>query len=93
MPNGGTLFLKTRRYDKDFVEIVFKDTGIGIKKEDLPKIFDPFFSRKEKGVGLGLSISAQIIETHRGEVSVESEPGKGTTFYVRLPIGGKEAKD
>jgi two-component system NtrC family sensor kinase len=86
MPDGGRLSLKTRRAGEESIEILFADTGTGIEKEDLHKIFDPFFSRKEKGVGLGLSISAQAIRAHGGEISVESRPGEGTTFSIRLPI-------
>jgi signal transduction histidine kinase len=74
--------------EKEFIEILFSDTGSGISNENLEKIFDPFFTTKETGhgVGLGLAISYGIIKEHGGTVSVESEVGKGTTFIVRLPI-------
>jgi len=68
------------------VEIWISDTGTGIRKEDITRIFDPFFSTKKKGTGLGLAITAKIIEAHGGEVFVESEEGKGTTFKVYLPF-------
>jgi len=69
------------------IEISFSDTGYGISQEDLNKIFDPFFTTKEpgKGTGLGLSVSQNIIKNHKGEILVESKPGIGTTFTVRLP--------
>ncbi|OGU58646.1 MAG: two-component sensor histidine kinase [Ignavibacteria bacterium RBG_13_36_8] len=71
-----------------FVEIKFADSGCGISKENLNKIFDPFFSTKgQKGTGLGLSVIWGIIDNHDGKISVESEVGIGTTFTVRLPIG------
>ena len=70
------------------VKIRITDTGIGIKKEDLEKIFDPFFTTKDpdKGTGLGLSVSLRIVESLGGEIKVESEEGRGTTFEVYLPV-------
>ncbi len=70
----------------DYVQIIVKDNGIGIKKEILDKIFDPFFTTKEKGSGLGLSTSYSIIKKHGGDIRVESSPGKGTAFYILLPV-------
>lgn len=67
------------------VKVVIEDNGHGIDKDILDKIFDPFFTTKAKGTGLGLSICKQIVTMHGGEISVESEPGKGTTISVRLP--------
>ena len=73
---------------QDLVEVRISDTGAGIKKENLGKIFDPFFTTKDvgKGTGLGLNISYKVIEKHHGEISAESEVGKGTTFVVKLPL-------
>lgn len=72
---------------KEFIEIKVKDTGCGISNEDLPKIFDPFFSTKgQKGNGLGLAVIWGIIDNHNGTIKVESEVGKGTTFIIRLPL-------
>jgi signal transduction histidine kinase len=73
------------------VQIRISDTGIGIKKEDLENIFDPFFTTKapDKGTGLGLSISLRIVESLGGEIKVESEEGKGTTFEVYFPVAQK----
>jgi signal transduction histidine kinase len=69
------------------VGIRISDTGIGIKKENLENVFDPFFTTKapDKGTGLGLSISLRIVESLGGEIKVESEVGKGTTFEVYFP--------
>ncbi len=72
---------------KDYIEIKVSDTGCGIKKEDLPRIFEPFFSTKgQKGTGLGLAVIWGIIDNHNGTINVESEEGKGTTFTIRLPL-------
>jgi two-component system NtrC family sensor kinase len=69
------------------VEIVISDTGCGIDPGDIGRIFDPFFSRKAagEGTGLGLSIAYGIITKYQGTISVESEPGKGSKFTIRLP--------
>jgi signal transduction histidine kinase len=69
-----------------YLRISVKDQGTGIKPEDLPNIFDPYFTTKEKGKGLGLSISYSIIKRHEGHIVVESEFGKGTTAYIYLPV-------
>ena len=90
--NGGTLTIKTDLNDR-MAEISFTDTGGGMSKEHLSKLFTPFFTTKEtgKGTGLGLAISYGIIQSHGGEIEAESEVGKGSTFRVRLPIeSGKE---
>jgi two-component system NtrC family sensor kinase len=92
-PKGGTLTIKTEARDGT-AEISFSDTGPGISKEHLSKLFDPFFTTKEtgKGTGLGLAISYGIIQSHSGEIKVESEEGKGATFRIRLPIETKGSK-
>lgn len=72
---------------REYIEIKVSDTGSGIRKEDLPKIFDPFFSTKgQKGNGLGLAVIWGIIDNHNGTINVESELGKRTTFIIRLPL-------
>lgn len=84
----GLIEISTRQVDPDWVEIKFRDTGCGIPQENLGKMFTPFFTTKGvgKGTGLGLSITYGIIKMHRGQISVESEPGIGTCFTIRLPI-------
>jgi signal transduction histidine kinase len=69
-----------------FMEISFQDTGKGIPEDMQARIFEPFFSTKEEGIGLGLPIAQRIVEEHRGEIRLESRPGKGTTFYLTLPL-------
>ena len=85
----GEVTVVTRRADdSEFIEIEFTDTGCGIPQENLEKIFDPFFTTKEvgRGTGLGLAVSFGIIAKHQGTIEVESNPGKGTTFILRLPL-------
>ncbi len=81
------LTVRTRRAadDPDTVELDFEDTGCGISAAAVDRIFDPFFTTKATGTGLGLSIAHQVITSHHGKLSVRSEPGRGTTFTVRLP--------
>ena len=69
-----------------FLEVRFRDTGVGIPAGDLKNLFIPFFTTKEKGTGLGLPISQRIIENHGGTIEVRSQPGEGATFTVLLPI-------
>ena len=87
MPGGGELSM-SGRFSKDgyWVELTIQDSGIGIPLEDLKKLFDPFFSTKEGGIGLGLSIAHRIIDQHHGKIEVESTPGKGTLFTISLPV-------
>ncbi len=85
MPGGGRLTIETGRVE-GFAEVHIIDTGVGIPKENLKKIFDPLFSTKPKGTGLGMSVCQGIVEKHRGALLVESEVGKGTKFTVRLPV-------
>jgi signal transduction histidine kinase len=68
------------------VVIGVSDTGKGILPEHQAKIFDPFFTTKAKGLGLGLSITYRIIKRHGGRIRLQSEPGKGTTFFIHLPL-------
>jgi two-component system NtrC family sensor kinase len=89
MNGNGELTLSTRHNrTKSCIEISVQDTGHGITEENMEKIFDPFFTTKETGhgVGLGLAISYGIIKDHNGNISVESEEGKGTTFTVSFPL-------
>ncbi len=87
MEHGGSLSVELSRDDNSpVIKIAVSDTGVGIKKEDLVHIFDPYFTTKQSGTGLGLAIVHKIIESHKGEVRVESERGKGTTVKVLLPV-------
>jgi two-component system, NtrC family, sensor kinase len=83
---SGKIFIKTD-YQDEIIHLVFKDTGSGIPKENVEKIFDPGFTTKGVGVGtgLGLSIAYQIIEDHGGSIQVESVVGKGTNISIQLP--------
>jgi PAS domain S-box-containing protein len=85
MENGGTLTVSTRKAE-DFVEISFKDTGVGIPQDNMDKMFSPFFTTKATGMGVGLAICKKIVESHDGTIHLENEVGKGTTFTVKLPI-------
>jgi len=86
MPEGGTLTIQSSKKDT-FIEVAIADTGVGIPKENLGKIFEPLFSTKRRGIGLGLAICRGIIEGHKGTINVASEGGGGTTFTIKLPIG------
>lgn len=94
MPSGGVLEIATRRIgagdfhpvDAPLMEVRFSDTGVGIPAEHLAKIFDPFFSTKEKGSGLGLAIVHSIVDLHGGSIDVESREGGGTLFRILLPL-------
>jgi two-component system NtrC family sensor kinase len=88
MPQGGNLWVTTRLAREDgTVRIVIRDDGCGIPPEILPQLFEPFLTTKEtgRGVGLGLAISRSILERHNGDIEVQSEVGRGTTFTVTLP--------
>jgi two-component system NtrC family sensor kinase len=89
MPRGGNLWLSTRSQGAKELSFEVKDDGSGISPEILERMFEPFLTTKEsgKGVGLGLAVSQNIIERHRGRIDVQSEVGKGTTFTVSLPLG------
>lgn len=76
----------TSKVEDGWVEIQVFDTGKGIPREKIKNIFDPFFTSKTSGPGLGLSFALKIIQGHRGTISVESEPGRGATFTIRLPL-------
>jgi two-component system, NtrC family, sensor kinase len=85
MPNGGKLTVST--YDEDgFVALCVRDTGMGIEPDAISQLFDPFYTTKASGTGLGLAVSYGIIQSHEGRIEVQSEPGKGTEFIVQLPV-------
>jgi PAS domain S-box-containing protein len=87
METGGRLFINAYSEEKEIV-VRFFDTGIGIPAENLDNIFDPFFTSKKDGVGLGLSLARQIIGIHNGRIEARSTPDQGTEITVRLPIQG-----
>jgi len=105
MPQGGELIIKTKNVHLDeeytqkypvlkpekYVKISITDTGIGMTKDVTDHIFEPFFTTKESGVGTGLGLATVygIIKNHQGHITVESEPGKGTTFTMYLPVSEK----
>lgn len=84
MPNGGGLILRSFEED-NFVGLTIADTGIGIPPEMLASVFDPFYTTKADGTGLGLAVSYSIIEGHGGQFEVSSVLNEGTTFTLRLP--------
>ncbi len=91
MPDGGRLEIKTAisRDDSNgtkLIEISFRDTGCGISKDAIDKVFNPFFTTKSEGTGLGLAIAHKIIENHNGTIKIESQEGKGSIFSVYIPI-------
>ena len=85
MPDGGTLRLGCRDASRTRVELFVEDTGVGIPPENLPRIFDLYFTTKEKGSGIGLSMVFRIVQLHDGEVEVQSTPGRGTRFGLMFP--------
>jgi signal transduction histidine kinase len=85
MPSGGTLALRGRSVEDQQVQIDVVDTGIGIKPEHLGRVFDLYFTTREQGSGLGLSMVYRTVQLHDGTIEVESSPGHGATFRVRLP--------
>jgi len=94
MKGGGSIVISTRisarnndELIKECVQVEIRDTGVGIPEENLEHIFDPFFTSKDEGSGLGLAVSHQIVQEHGGFLTVESTVGKGTTFFVHVPVG------
>jgi two-component system NtrC family sensor kinase len=85
MSGGGTLTIRSR-VQNGSLAIDFEDTGIGIDKENLERIFEPFYSTKEDGTGLGLAVSYSIIRKLNGSLIAESEPSKGSRFVISLPL-------
>jgi signal transduction histidine kinase len=89
-PENGGITVKTRAFTKPggeaYAQIEFTDTGCGIPGEHLEEIFNPFFTTKNSGSGLGLSISHQIVQDHRGYIDVESRLNEGSSFFINLPV-------
>jgi two-component system NtrC family sensor kinase len=96
LPNGGNLSISSRRAESSGgFQIEVRDDGVGIPREVLTKLFEPFFTTKEhgRGLGLGLAISRNIVDRHGGRIEVQSEPGRGTTFTVTLPLQSNPVVD
>jgi signal transduction histidine kinase len=93
VPDGGHLEIKTRAEGTEKIAVSFSDTGKGIKKENMKKLFEPLFTTKARGIGLGLAISRTYIKAHKGSIKVKSEEGKGTVFTVVLPLHQEQGKD
>lgn len=91
MENGGTLKIKSN-IDGNYIRVEISDTGIGIPQEKLAKIFEPYYTTKASGTGLGLTLVYKIIKEHSGEIHVSSEEGKGTSFVLLFPIPISERK-
>ena len=91
MPNGGSLTIRSENTEND-VSIIFSDTGAGMSKETLQKLWTPLFTTKAKGMGFGLPICKRLVEAHGGKICVESQIGKGTTFTITIPIEDKLEK-
>lgn len=89
MPQGGKLVIATS-ISGDSIEISFKDSGVGISEENMKKLFTPLFTTKAKGLGLGLTLSKQIVEKHNGDITVKSKVGEGALFIVRLRITSRK---
>ena len=85
MPQGGILTLRTRQ-DLDRVHIQVGDTGVGLTREECERLFTPYYTSKQHGTGLGLAIVQSVISDHGGRISVQSQPGRGTTFLIELPL-------
>jgi len=94
MPEGGVMYFKTVR-DGDFIHIYVCDTGTGISEENMAKIFEPYFTTKQFGSGLGLTVVYKIIKEHGGDIVLESVENQGTTFTINLPVpqSGKRLLD
>ena len=91
MPGGGTLSISTK-LTGDYVTLTIRDTGTGIDPEHLEKIFEPYFTTKASGTGLGLTVVYKVIKEHKGDIFVSSEPGKGTLFTIKLPVPQSQRK-
>ena len=91
MPGGGKLSISVR-LDGNYETVRIQDTGTGIDDEHIGKIFEPYFTTKASGTGLGLTVVYKVIKEHRGDIFVTSEPGKGTVFTIKLPVPSSERK-
>jgi signal transduction histidine kinase len=90
MSEGGRLVVRSEVSSSEWVAVSIADTGVGIPEENLGKLFEPLFTTKAKGVGLGLAVTKTLVEGHGGIIEVKSEEGVGSTFTVRLPMSGSQ---
>ena len=86
MPQGGKLVVATGRADKTRIFVEIHDSGIGIAADKLEQIFTPFYTDKNRGTGLGLTIAKSIVDKHEGQIEVSSMQGQGSTFRILLPL-------
>ena len=87
MPKGGKLMIRSELHrESSLIQILFQDTGIGMDEETVKNLFNPFFTTKDKGVGLGMALTHKIIEDHKGVIEVMSEKEKGSTFILKIPL-------
>ena len=94
MAKGGRLRITAAFDGEDSIVVRFADTGVGIEPEHIDRIFEPFFTTHtdDGGTGLGLAVSYRIVESHKGSLTVESTPGEGSTFIIRLPVANPEVE-
>lgn len=92
MPEGGRLVVKSEAPSPEWVAVSVTDTGVGIPGKNLGKLFEPLFTTKAKGIGLGLAVTKTLVEGHGGTIEIQSELGKGSTVTVKLPPSAKEEK-
>jgi len=90
MPEGGRLTIKAKS-KKDQAYLSITDTGCGISKENMERLFEPLFTTKARGIGLGLAVAKNLVEANGGSIEVVSEEGKGSTFAVILPTKASQA--
>jgi signal transduction histidine kinase len=93
MPSGGTLTVSAGARADGRYSVVVEDTGVGIPAGERERIFEPYFTTKASGLGLGLVLTKKIVDAHGGEIFVDSTPGKGTRLEVALPVGGSSDGD
>ncbi|WP_434782549.1 ATP-binding protein [Ferrovum myxofaciens] len=92
MPDGGTLEFRAERAVPDAIMLKVRDTGVGMTSEQLGKLFQPLFTTKARGIGLGLVVVKNLTQANGGEIEVKSEAGKGTTFFITLPCAGPQVE-
>jgi len=91
MPQGGSLSITTESGDGQWVKVRIRDTGEGIQPEDLSHLFEPFFSKRTGGSGLGLFVVKMVVDELQGKIEVDSKPGQGSEFVVALPAAGEDS--